>query len=298
MRQLNQIGFIGLGTMGKLMATHLLEAGYALSVSNRSSAVVDELAAKGARACQSPMEVARNSEVVILCLPDSRAVEQVTFGEMGLVEGFEEGHILIDMTSAEPESTRKIAQALKEKGVQMMDAPVSGGPTGAQQATLTIMAGGEASLIETCGPVLRVLGEKIYHVGEVGAGHTLKAVNNLLLGTILVATCEAVTLGVKAGLDPQILIDVMSNSSGRSYALNTKFVNHVLKRDFNPGFKLALLDKDMRIALGVSEQLNFEAETCADAEAALGRGLQLGFGEMDYTSLIQMYETASEVIIK
>ncbi len=298
MKDIQNIGFIGLGTMGKSMASNLITAGYTLHIYNRSQDPVRELVSKGAIACQTPKEVAENSSVTILCLPDSRIVEMITLGENGLIEGLSADKILIDMTTSKPESTRMIFEKLSEKGAAMLDAPVSGGPKGAKDGTLSIMIGGDPKIFEACHPIFDILGKKLFHVGEIGSGHTLKAVNNLLYGTLLVASCEAVTLGVKAGIDPKTLIEVISNSSGNNLAINTKFKQKVLNRDFNPGFTVDLLHKDMSIALELAQNLDLDMRTSAHAIKTLSYGRKLGLGNEDNSAIIKIYEKSEGILIK
>jgi 3-hydroxyisobutyrate dehydrogenase-like beta-hydroxyacid dehydrogenase len=298
MNDIKTIGFIGLGTMGKSMASNLIAAGYTLYVHNRSQEPVEEMVSKGAIACHTPVEVAKNSSVVILCLPDSRVVEKIILGKNGLIEGLSDGKILIDMTTSEPESTKAIHSKLSEEGIHMLDAPISGGPKGAKEGTLSIMVGGDSKVFEACHPIFDVIGKKLYHVGDIGAGHTVKAVNNLLYGTLLVASCEAISLGVKAGIEPKTLIEVISNSSGNNLAINVKFKQKILNRDFNPGFTIDLLHKDMQIALEMAETLDLDMRTSSRAIKTLSHGRKLGLGHEDNSALIKIYEESEGIFIK
>ena len=235
-----RIGFIGLGAMGKPMAANLLAAGYKVTVNDVVAAAVAEMAAKGAAEAATPKELAAVSDVVITMLPNAAIVEAVVCGEQGLLAGSRPGMTIIDMSSVTPQHTRKTAATAAKHGVEYMDAPVSGGVAGATAGSLTIMVGAETAVLEKCKPVLDVLGKKIYHVGPVGAGDAVKLVNNLLLGVNMAAVAEAMTLGVKAGIDPKVLYDVISVSSGRSYALEAKMPGFVLKGNFEPGFAVDL----------------------------------------------------------
>lgn len=292
------LGFIGLGTMGKPMAHNLINAGYTLYLYNRSPQNIEILISEGGISCATPKEVATKSNIVILCLPDSNAVEAVTLGENGLLEGLSPGDILIDMSTSQPKSTIMLHETLLTKEIHMLDAPISGGLKGAIDGTLSIMAGGEPKIFESCRPIFDVLGKKIYHVGEIGAGHTLKAVNNLLYGTLLVASCEAVSMGVKAGIDPKILIEVISNSSGNNLAINTKFKNKVLNRDFNPGFTIDLLLKDMSIALELAQSLGLEMNTSLNAFDSVNEGKEAGLAKEDNSALIKLYEEKLNIHIE
>jgi len=292
------IGFIGLGTMGKPMAHNLINAGYTLYLYNRSPKNIEILASEGGITCASPREVAIHSDIVILCLPDSRAVESVILGKDGILKGFSSGNILIDMSTSQPNSTIILHELLLKNHIQMLDAPISGGLKGAVEGTLSIMVGGNPSVFEICSPVFDVLGKNIYHVGEIGAGHTLKAVNNLLYGTLLVASCEAVSMGVKAGIDPKILIEVISNSSGNNLAINTKFKKKILNRDFLPGFTIDLLHKDMSIALELAQKLGVEMNTSSSAFDSISDGKKAGIAKEDNSAIIKLYEKQLNIHIE
>ena len=292
------IGFIGLGTMGKPMAHNLINAGYTLYLYNRSPKNIELLVSEGGISCASPHEVAMQSQIVILCLPDSNAVESVILNENGLLNGFSPGDILIDMSTSQPDSTIKLHDTLLEKEIHMLDAPISGGLKGAIDGTLSIMAGGDPKIFDICRPVFDILGKKIYHVGKIGAGHTLKAVNNLLYGTLLVASCEAVSMGVKAGIDPKTLIEVISNSSGNNLAINTKFKKKVLNRDFVPGFTIDLLHKDMSIALELAENLGIEMKTSSSAFDSINNGKEAGIAKEDNSAIIKLYEKQLDIHIE
>ncbi|OPL07334.1 MAG: hypothetical protein AVO33_05930 [delta proteobacterium ML8_F1] len=292
------IGFIGLGTMGKSMARNLIAAGYSVNLYNRSPENLLDLVNLGGTARDSPMAVAKVSEIVLLSLPDSKAVESVVYGEKGLLEGLNKDSILVDMTTSQPQSTRKIAEDLRQRGIHMLDAPVSGGPKGAAEGTLSIMVGGDEKTYLKARPLLEVLGKKLFFVGPAGSGHTLKVINNLLYGTLFIASCEAVALGVKAGIEAETLIDVISSSSGHNHAVNVKFKEKVLSRDFSPGFTLSLLHKDMTIALELAESLNIPLETTANAYKLIDRENQGPLQSLDHSALIQLFEKALDIEVK
>ncbi|KJS21747.1 MAG: tRNA methyltransferase [Clostridiaceae bacterium BRH_c20a] len=293
-----KVGFIGLGTMGEPMSRNFLKAGYNLSVYDVNLKVVDILVNEGAKACSSPREVGANSDVVITMLPNSTIVEKVIIEKDSVMEGIASGGIIIDMSSSQPSSTQKIANILKEKGIEMLDAPVSGGPPGAAAGKLSIMVGGKKEMYEKCLPLLEVLGSKIFHVGEAGAGHIVKAVNNLLFGTTLVAAVEAIVLGVKAGIAPEKLVEVISVSSGRCYAVDTKFPNIVFPRHFKPGFTTDLLYKDLDIALTLAKELKVPTAVSNVAQQLYMVGQQKGFGRMDNTAVIKILEEIVGIEVK
>jgi len=221
------IGFIGLGTMGKPMAANLLKAGYTVVAHNRSRAPVQELSEQGAEPAFSPAEVASRSNLIITCLPDSPDVRLVALGEDGLIEGVSEGDIYVDMSTIAPTVAVEVAEALGAKGVQCLDAPVSGGDVGAREGTLSIMVGGDEDAFNQVKPVLSVMGKTIVLCGPNGAGQTVKACNQIQVALHLVAMAEALVLGAKAGVDPAVVVEVLlsrassSRVSGVSYTTRT-----------------------------------------------------------------------------
>jgi 2-hydroxy-3-oxopropionate reductase len=205
-----KVGFIGLGIMGKPMAHNLMEAGYGLVVYNRSWAAVEELAVKGAETAGSPKEVVEACDTVITMLPDSPQVEEVVTGENGVLEGVTEGTLLVDMSTISPVATEKLAQKTREMGASMLDAPVSGGETGAEAGTLSIMVGGSQEDFERAKPLFDVMGKTIVHVGESGTGQVVKACNQIVVALTIEAVSEALVLGSKAGASPAKVIQVLS----------------------------------------------------------------------------------------
>ena len=293
-----RIGFIGLGAMGKPMAANLLAAGYKVTVNDVVAAAVAEMAAKGAAEAATPKELAAVSDVVITMLPNAAIVEAVVCGEQGLLAGSRPGMTIIDMSSVTPQHTRKTAATAAKHGVEYMDAPVSGGVAGATAGSLTIMVGAETAVLEKCKPVLDVLGKKIYHVGPVGAGDAVKLVNNLLLGVNMVAVAEAMTLGVKAGIDPKVLYDVISVSSGRSYALEAKMPGFVLKGNFEPGFAVDLQYKDLEMATQTGKELGVPLMLTNVAEQVFETARAKGLGRKDISVVVTMQEELTGVKVR
>ena len=293
-----KIGFIGLGNMGNPMAKNLIAAGYELTVYDAFPAAVEKLTAAGAAAAADPQEAAEGADIVILSLPNSKIIESVVLGERGVIHGIKSGAILIDMSSAEPSSTKKICAALKEIGVEMLDAAISGGPAGAVEKKMSIMVGGDPAVFEKYRFVLDDLGNNVFLVGSNGAGHCLKSVNNLLYGAIFVATCEAITLGKKAGLDLKTMLDVISVSAGRNFAVDVKFKTNVTNRDWNPGFSLDLLRKDMAIATKMADELHFPISLCQYAQDVLTEGQAAGYGPLDHTAVLQKYEKIAGITVE
>ncbi|MEM2111391.1 MAG: 2-hydroxy-3-oxopropionate reductase [Candidatus Bathyarchaeia archaeon] len=249
-----KIGFIGLGVMGKPMALNLLKAGYQLTVWNRTKPKMEELLAMGASGAESPKEVAEKSDVVITMVADSPDVEEVVLGPNGVIHGARKGLILIDMSTISPIVTRKIAEELSKKGVEMLDAPVSGGEKGAKEATLSIMVGGKRKVFEECLPVFNALGKRITYMGSNGMGQTAKLCNQVICALNIQAVCEGLILGAKAGLDLRKLLEVVSAGAAGSWMLSN-LGPKMIERDFAPGFKIKHQQKDLRLVLSFADEL-------------------------------------------
>jgi 3-hydroxyisobutyrate dehydrogenase len=255
------VAFLGLGAIGRPMAARLAAApGISLVVWNRTTERARTFAAEtGARYAATPAEAARGADVVITCFPVSADVDAVLDGAEGVLAGLPRGALFVDCTSGDPATSRRIAARLAEHDVGFLDAPVSGGTIGAEQGTLTVMVGGDAALLERARPVLETFGRKIVHCGDVGTGDALKAVNNALLAIHVWSTAEGLAALAKAGVSADIALDVINASSGRSNASMNLFPDRVLTRAFPRTFRLALLDKDVRIAAGVAREHNVPA---------------------------------------
>jgi 3-hydroxyisobutyrate dehydrogenase len=249
----DRIGFIGLGIMGKPMARNLLKAGYPLTVWNRSQPAIEELVGDGASPGSSPENVAHQSDVIITIVTDSPDVEKVALGPKGIIEGGRPGLVHVDMSTISPAVTRRIASRLAEKGVEMLDAPVSGGDTGAQAGTLSIMVGGKEETFQRCRPIFEVLGRTIVHCGPNGAGQTVKLCNQIVVALNNLAMCEALVFATKAGVDTRRMLEALGAGAASSWAL-LNLAPRVLARDFRPGFKVAHQQKDLRLALETAEQ--------------------------------------------
>ncbi len=248
-----RVAFLGLGAIGTPMARHLAKPPFQLTVWNRSAEKAEAFArAHGCRAAATPADAARDAEVVITCLPSSREVEQVVTAADGLLDAMAPNTVLVDCTSGDPATSRRLATVFASRGVHFLDAPVSGGTSGAEAATLTVMVGGDAADFARVRDVLDAFGEKLVHCGPVGAGHALKSVNNALLAIHIWSTAEGLAALKKAGVDPTLALDVINASSGRSNASMNLFPQRVLTRAFPRTFRLALLDKDIGIAAQVA----------------------------------------------
>jgi len=242
------VGFIGLGVMGAPMARNLVAAGHEVIVFNRGAQPREQLAAAGARAVDSAAEVARRAPVVITMLSDDRAVREVVLGAGGVLAAAAEGALLIDMSTVTPALSRELAERGAARGVDVLDAPVSGGDVGAREGTLSIMVGGEAAHVERARPVLDVLGASVVHVGAAGAGQVVKACNQLLVAITIAGVSEALVLGTKLGAAPEAILDVLSRGTAGNRVMEIKRRN-LLAHAFDPGFKVDLHHKDLGIVL-------------------------------------------------
>lgn len=256
------IGFIGLGIMGKPMARNLLKAGYPLVVHNRSRGAVDELVTAGARAATTPAEVAHQSDVVITMLPDSLDVQSVVLGPDGVLSGARDGSVLIDMSTIAPTATRALAAEAAKVGMATLDAPVSGSEQGAIGGTLAIMVGGDAAVVERCRPILSAMGKSVVHVGGVGMGHTVKLVNQIIGLTTLEAVCEGLVVAARAGVDLGTLLEAIGGGAAASWQLQN-MTPKIAERDFRPGFMVRLAQKDLRLALGLADELHASIPSAA-----------------------------------
>jgi len=248
------VGFIGLGIMGRGMAANLLKAGFELFVWNRTAQKMDTLVADGARAADSPADLAAKSDVIITCVSDTPDVEAVILGENGVIQGVSQGKLVIDMSTISPQVTRHIASLLAEKGTAMLDAPVSGGSEGAQQGTLSIMVGGEADQVERAMPFFKAMGKAISHIGSHGDGQSAKIVNQILVVGNALAMTEALLFGQAAGLDLEKTLAAVTQGAAGSWMLSNRGPQ-ILKRDWRPGFTIDLQQKDLRLALSAADQL-------------------------------------------
>jgi 3-hydroxyisobutyrate dehydrogenase-like beta-hydroxyacid dehydrogenase len=274
---MERIGFIGLGVMGSLMCKRLLMLGRPVFVTDVNQKAVQDLVGEGAAACSSAEEVAQKSDIILASLPNAKIVEDVVFGESGLLKGIRKGSVFIDLSSSTPMATQKIGKALMERGAEMLDAPVSRGAPAAREGTLSIMVGGKKEVMDRCMFIFRQLGTDIIHVGDLGSGHAIKALNNLLSATNLIAACEAAIIAKKAGVDPKKFIDVINVSSGASHMTKVRFPKYYLPRQFNSGFTIGLMHKDCCIALEMAQQhgvpMLFTGMTPQVYSVALGKGM-------------------------
>ena len=284
-----RVGYIGLGLMGKPMARNILKAGFPLVVHNRSRAAVEELVAEGAVAASSPAEVTAQVDIVITNLPDSPDVEAVALGKNGIIEAAHPGMIFIDHSTIKPETARHIAEVLRTKGVQCLDAPVSGGDIGAREGTLTIMVGGPAEALEKARPVLEAEGRTITHIGAAGAGQVAKAANQIMVAAQMVAMAELLLLSQKAGVDPQRVVAAIRGGAAQCWTLDTK-PQRLFAGNRAPGFKAYMMLKDLDIVLDTARAYGMPLPSTA-AHTQLFRAMQeLGFGDLDNSAVVAVYE--------
>ena len=286
---MKRIGFIGLGIMGRPMSQNLLKAGYSVTVYNRSRGPAELLASAGAKVAASPRDVAADSDVVITMVTDSPDVQQVILGPGGVIEAAREGLVVIDMSTISPTVTRSISAALAEAGAQMLDAPVSGGDKGAREGTLTIMVGGPEAAFDECLPILQAMGKKIVRMGESGAGQLTKLANQILVVGNMMGVCECLVFAKKAGLDQKKVIDSLSAGAASSWSL-VNLGPKAVDKDFAPGFKVKLLQKDLKIVLSSGDEMNVALPNTSVAHQLYNALEAAGRGEEGTQALIQVFE--------
>ncbi|HZQ09888.1 MAG TPA: 2-hydroxy-3-oxopropionate reductase [Anaerolineae bacterium] len=250
-----RIGLIGLGIMGKPMGKNLIQAGFPLTVWNRTRSRANDLETLGARVANSPREVAENSDIIITMVSDSPDVQEVILGENGVIHGVREGSVVVDMSTISPQVTREIAQALKEKKVDMLDAPVSGGEKGAIEGTLSIMVGGDAAVLERVRPAFNAMGKRIVHIGENGMGQVCKLCNQIAVVLNNLSMSEALVFAAKSGADTAKVLEAIQAGAAGSWALNN-YAPKILRRDFSPGFMVSLQQKDLKLVMEASREMN------------------------------------------
>jgi 3-hydroxyisobutyrate dehydrogenase-like beta-hydroxyacid dehydrogenase len=290
-----KIGFVGVGNMGFPMARRLIDKGYSLTVFNRSKKNVGLLVAEGAQEADSPAGVASEAEIVLVCLPTPEVVQEVALGPGGIIEG-STVKIYVDLSTTGPKVAELVSNRLREKGIAVFDAPVSGGVPGAERGTLTVMLSGPLAEYQQLEPILDVFAKNVYHIGNrAGMAQMMKLINNLLSATSMIISSEAFVLGVKAGLDPEVMLKIINSSSGRNSATEDKFPRAILPRTFESGFKTDLMYKDLKLCLEQAEALkvpmwvgNAVRQLCAFAISQAG-------GPRDFSTIIQYIEAWANV---
>lgn len=290
------IGFIGLGIMGRGMSRNLLNAGFDLTVWNRTASRMDELVAEGAKAAASPSDLASKCDIIITCVSDTPDVEAVISGEGGIIHSLRPDTLVIDMSTISPQATREIAANLREKGTHMLDAPVSGGSEGAAKGTLSIMVGGDARQYERALPLFQAMGKTITHLGDNGAGQTVKLVNQILVVVNALAMSEALLFAQAGGLDLDKALQAVSGGAAGSWMLSNRGPQ-ILARDWRPGFTIDLQQKDLRLVLEAAEQMGIPT-LATSLVANLYRSLQAqGLGGEGNHALVKALENLAGVRI-
>src|ERR1051325_432193 len=283
------VGFIGVGNMGNPMAANVLKAGFPMTVFDLSPKAMENLVKAGAKAAKSAAEAVEAADVVFTSLPASPDVEKAYLEPGGLIERAKAGAVLIDLSSVLPSTPRKIEPVAKKKGLGFLEAPVSGGVSGAAAGTLAIMVGGDAETLKKVEHVMKPIGPNIFHVGPAGAGNTVKAINNMMASVNSLAMMEGLALGVKAGLDPMVIYDVVKASSGASKALE-RIPRAIIPRNFEPGFKVALMNKDLETFNTIAKELHVPVSFANVAQRYQQAAMAAGLSEQDTTAAMLVIE--------
>jgi 3-hydroxyisobutyrate dehydrogenase-like beta-hydroxyacid dehydrogenase len=283
------VGFIGLGRMGSGMATNILKAGHSLVVYDIDEARTREFAALGAKVATGPADAARQARVVVTMVDTTAQSEDVTVREGGIIDTAQPGDVVLCMSTIDPVAVRRMGETLAERGIGMIDSPVTGMIKGATEGTLRAYVGGDAAHLESCRKVLEAMTAEINHVGALGQGLTMKLINNMLYHVSSIAAIEAVVLGVKAGLDPKVMKDVIGRATGNSAAFQYR-ADRIIRRDFENGPRLDISYKDMELELSLGKSFNVPLLLPAVALQVFGMGRAAGMGSKDATAIVQLYE--------
>lgn len=293
-----RIGYIGLGLMGGGMATHLVKNGYPATVFDLREEAIEAVMEFGAERAASPRAVAEASDVVITSLPNPGTVESAALGPDGIVEGLRPGMVYIDMSTIEPTTTRKVAAEVEKRGAHMLDVPVGKGPAAAASGDLTLMVGGDPAVVESVADVLDTLGSQRFYCGPVGMGITTKLVNNLVSCGINALVGEAMAIGAKAGLDPEVMLAVMSNTAADNWHLRQSFPRRVFAGDFAANFKLGLAHKDLRLATDLAAELGVPALVGSGAFQLHALAMGAGLADEDQTACIKVLEACTDAPVR
>jgi len=290
------VGYIGLGIMGKPMAGHILSAGYKLVVHNRSRESVNELVSRGAIEAYTPAEVAEQVDVIFTNLPDSPDVEKVALGEKGIIEGAHKGLVYVDNSTIKPTSARKVGKQLGEKGIAMLDAPVSGGDVGAINGTLTIMVGGAADALDQVMPILKTVGKTITHVGQLGDGQIAKAANQIMVAAQMVAMGELLILAKKSGADPEKVVRAIRGGAAGCWTLENK-PQRLFAGNREPGFKAYMQAKDLGIVIDTAREYGVALPSTAVNTQLFNAMIEMGMGDLDNSAIIGIIEMLANVAL-
>lgn len=288
------VGFIGLGNMGNPIASNILKKGFPVTVFDRNTQAMENLIQSGANAAVSARQVMERAEVVLTCLPGSPEVEALYLEVGGLIELAKPGTVLVDLSSVLPSTPRKLEPRAIARGAHFLEAPVSGGVTGARAATLAVMTGGDIAVLERVRPILNSIGTNIYHVGAVGLGNTVKAINNMMSSVNALAMMEGLMLGLKAGLELKTMAEIVQASSGNSNAL-ARVERALIPRNFEPGFKVQLMNKDLETFNTIAKELHVPVSFSNVAQRYQQAALAEGLGEKDTTVIFTVIERLAGV---
>jgi 3-hydroxyisobutyrate dehydrogenase len=289
MGDMQRIGFIGLGIMGKPMALNLITAGHSLTVYNRTRIKTDILQQAGAKLASSPKQVAQNSDVIITIVSDSPDVQEIMLGQEGILKGIQPNSIVIDMSTISPSMTKSLSQRLAEKGASMLDAPVSGSSWAAEDGTLSIMVGGDKKVFDKCLPIFETLGKTIVHIGPTGMGQVCKLVNQVIVAGTLASVCEGLLLGSKSGVNLEKVFQAITGGAANSWQLEN-LGSRIIKRDFAPGFTVKLMLKDQRLINQASQELELPMPLSSVVRQFFYALSQKGLGEEGTQSYIKALE--------
>ncbi|OPY74814.1 MAG: 2-(hydroxymethyl)glutarate dehydrogenase [Syntrophorhabdus sp. PtaU1.Bin058] len=292
------IGFVGVGTMGKPMAFNLIKAGHQLVVYDINPKPLEELKQGGATVAKSGAEAASGAEIVITMLPKSEHVEAAILGGQGVIEGVKPGTVVIDMSTIDPSVSKRIAGILDSKGVKMLDAPVTGGETGAQAGTLTIIVGGNEDVYKQCLDIFNAMGKNVFYCGPNGNGEIVKLINNLFGGIHAMSTAEALALGVKAGVDFKVLYDVICAGTGATNFMKMYCAIKAFKGDFEPGFMAELMHKDLGLAVTLAKEKEVPLLIGALTYQMFTRLMAEGLGKKDFSITIKTFEDLLDIKMK
>lgn len=289
-----RIGIIGVGIMGEPMAKNLINAGYEVTAYDINREAVDRVAAYGGKSASSSKEAAASSELVITMLPEDRIVLEAVLGTNGAMEGMSQGAILVDMSTVSPATSKKIAETLEKNGIEMLDAPVSGGDVGAREATLSIMVGGKQEIFDKALPVLEKMGKNVSYVGDHGAGEVAKAANQIIVALTIEAVAEALIFTKKSGVDPEKVRDALMGGFAQSRILELHG-QRMLDRNFEPGGKVRLHKKDTEIAMTMAKELGMYLPATALISHLWNAVAAQGGLDWDHSSILKVLEQASQV---
>lgn len=290
-----KVAFIGLGTMGMHMAVNLRKAGHEVFAFNRTRSKAETFVKDGGTLVESPRDAAEQADFVLTCVSMPEDVEEVFLGDTGAIHGSSPGQVFVDHSTIDPATAQRVGAALAEQQIQFIDAPISGGPMGAEAGTLAIMAGGEDSAFAKVEPLFQAMGENVFHVGPLGAGSVVKLQNQLLVGINLAGIVEAMVLGAKNGVDPEISYQVLGTAMGDSRMLHRAMPDFILQRNFDPAFAIKLLVKDLRLATQLAQQANVRMLLSNLTQLVYEEAIAQGLADEDQTAVVKPLEELAKV---